>query len=105
MNFCALDAVILIKAKLKALWKLDFLNILTLTLTKLAQSHNTYSTVPTLSIANLNTFPDLDSSEEFSDKMHCSTSLVFTHSKILYSCKYNNPNQLLIATRSATHKT
>ena len=36
---------------------------------------------------NLNTFPDLDSSEEFSDKMH---------SKILYSCKYNNPNQLLI---------
>ena len=49
-----------------------------------------------LYLANLNTFPDLDSSEEFSDKMHCPTSLVYTNSKILYSCKYNNPNQLLI---------
>ena len=49
-----------------------------------------------LYLANLNTFPDLDSSEEFSDKIHCLTSLVYTNSKILYSCKYNNPNQLLI---------
>ena len=42
------------------------------------------------------TFPDLDSSEEFSDKMRHPTSLVYTNSKILYSCKYINPNQLLI---------
>ena len=49
-----------------------------------------------LYLANLNTFPDLDSSEQFSDKMHCPTSLVYTNSKILYSRKYNNPNQLLI---------
>ena len=49
-----------------------------------------------LYLANLNTFADLDSSEEFSDKMRYPTSLVYTNSKILYSCKYNNPNQLLI---------
>ena len=49
-----------------------------------------------LYLANLNTFSDLDSSEEFSDKMHCPTALAYTNSKILYSCKYNNPNQLLI---------
>ena len=49
-----------------------------------------------LYLANLNTFPDLDSSEEFSDKMRYPTSLVYTNSKIMYSCKYSNPNQLLI---------
>ena len=47
-------------------------------------------------LANLNALPDLDNSEEFPDKIHCPTSLVYTNSKILFSCKYNNPNQLLI---------
>ena len=45
-----------------------------------------------LYLANLNAFPDLDSSEEFPDKIHCPTSLVYTK----YNIKYNNPNQLLI---------
>ena len=49
-----------------------------------------------LYLANLNAFPDLDSSEEFPDKIHCPTSLVYNNSKILFSCKYNKPNQLLI---------
>ena len=49
-----------------------------------------------LYLANLNSFPDLDSSDEFSNKMRYPTSLVYTSSKILYSCKYSNPNQLLI---------
>ena len=49
-----------------------------------------------LYLANLNAFPNLDSSEEFPDKIHCPTSLVYTNSKILFACKYNNPNQLLI---------
>ena len=49
-----------------------------------------------LYLANLNAFPDLDSFEDFPDKIHCPTSLVYNNSKILFSCKYNNPNQLLI---------
>ena len=49
-----------------------------------------------LYLANLNAFPDLDSSEKFPDKIHCPTSLVYTNPKILFACKYNNPNQLLI---------
>ena len=49
-----------------------------------------------LYLANLNAFPDLDSSEDFPDKIHCPTSLVNNNSKILFSCKYHNPNQLLI---------
>ena len=52
-----------------------------------------------LYLANLNAFPDLDSSEEFPDKTHCPTSLVYNSSKILFSCKYNKPNQLLKASK------
>ena len=49
-----------------------------------------------LYLANLNAFPDLDSSEEFPDKIHCPSSLVYNNSKIIFSCKHNNPNQLFI---------
>ena len=97
MNFRALDAVILIKAKLNALWKLDYLNIANINSYKTsAITQHLLNCPDALYLANLNTFPDLDSSEEFSDKIHCPTSLAYTNSKILYSCKYNNPNQLLI---------
>ena len=41
-----------------------------------------------LYLANLNAFPELDSSEEFPDKIYCPTSLVYTNSKILFACKY-----------------
>ena len=40
-----------------------------------------------LYLANLNAFPDLDSSEEFPAKIHCPTLLVYTNSKIVFSCK------------------
>ena len=64
---------------------------------KTSATHNIYSTaLHALYLANLNTFPDLDSSEEFCDKILCPTLLVYTNSKILCSCKYNNPNQLFI---------
>ena len=46
-SFHALDAVTRIQAKLNALQKRDFPNMPTLTLTKLAPSHITYSTVLT----------------------------------------------------------
>ena len=49
-----------------------------------------------LYLANLNAFPDLDSSEDFPDIIHCPTSLVYNNSKVLFSCKYNNPNQVLM---------
>ena len=49
----------------------------------------------TFYLATLHAFLDLDSSEEFPDKIH-STSLVYNNSKNLFSCKYDNPNQLLI---------
>ena len=48
-----------------------------------------------LYLANLNTFPDLDSSEEFSNKMLWPTFFVNINSKILFTCNYKNPNQLL----------
>ena len=72
--------------------------MLTLTLTKPARSHSQHllNCPDALYPANLNAFPDLDSSEEFPYKIHCPTSLVYNNSKILFSCKYNNPNQLLI---------
>ena len=49
-----------------------------------------------LYLANLNAIPDLDSSGEFFDKMHCPTSLAHSNSKIyslvnitvLISCSY-----------------
>ena len=34
-------------------------------------------------LANLNAFPNLDSSEKFPDKIHCHTSLVYTNSQNL----------------------
>ena len=49
-----------------------------------------------LYLANLHAFPDLDSSKEFPDKIHCPTSLVYNNSRTLFSCKYNSPNQLLM---------
>ena len=98
MNFCALNAGQSYIGKTGSSLETRLSeHAITSTLTKLAQSHNTSLNCPDdLYLANLNTFPNLDCSEEFSDKLRCPTSLVYTNSKILYSCKYNNPNQLLI---------
>ena len=87
MNFHALDAVILILAKTEHANSKSYKTIL---ITHLLNCPDA------LYLANLNTFPDLDSSKEFPDNIHCPTSLVYNNSKILFSCKYNNPNQLLV---------
>ena len=76
--------------------KPDFLNMLKLTLKTSAITQHLLNCSDAFYLANLNAFPNLDSSEEFPDKIHCPTSLVYTNSKILFSCKYNSPNQLVI---------
>ena len=71
--------------------------ILTLTTETSAITQHLLNCADALYLANLNAFPDLDSSEDFPDIIHCPTSLVYNNSKSLFSCKYNNnPNQVLV---------